>query len=248
MRRESIARVFSAPTAAVLSAVLVLASPLHADLLPDEALYKDHASVLDTPKYVSGLPSYFTDTNLVGAMTDNLVWFGPAGHVFTGTITTTVYRNPDTGFLTFDYQITASDRNTRNMVRAVFGGDWSGVQIFRAGADGSGSSGTGDSGAEWSDGDPYIIGRGALDVLAQPSADFRLGSLGTVLGPGDSSSHIWFETNSTRYIVADADILDTFVRAEGKILAPIPEPTAAILGLLGLAMVGSLRRRGYGVN
>jgi hypothetical protein len=237
MRRESTARMRSAHAAAVLSAVLVLASPLHADLMPDDAQFKDHASVFDTPKFVSGLPSYFEAGNIVGSITDNLVWFGPPGHVFTGTITTTVYRNPDTGFLTFDYQIDASSRNTRNMVRGVIGGD------FRVGADASGLSGTGDPGAEWSDGDPVSIGRGAYDVLAQPSFDFRLGALGTVLGPGDSSSHIWFETNATRYTVADADILDTFVRAEGKVLAPIPEPAAIVLGLMGLAMVGPLRRR-----
>lgn len=227
----------------VLSAIA--AAPLRADLAPGDAQYKTDATVAAfLPKYTIGLPSYFTAANQVGYLQDVLVGFGPPGHVFTGLMTSTVYRDPNTGFLTFDYVLSADARNTRAMVRAGLGGAWKGVTIFEVGADGSGTSGGMDPAPEWTDGDPLSIER-SDDEEEHPAFQLRgAGFMGTTLGASNVSSHIWFKTNATHFAEADADIMDTFVRAETFILAPaVPEPGTALLGLIGIGGLGILRRR-----
>ncbi|HYE02207.1 MAG TPA: hypothetical protein VD963_03115 [Phycisphaerales bacterium] len=201
------------------------------------AAFKDHPTVTDTPKYTMGLPAYFTPGNIVGQLTN-----APINGQLSGLVTTTVYRNPANGFLTFQYEFTSTN-SLSPAVRATLGGQWMLFNVTDAGADSSGVSGGNDPGAEWTDGDPLFLARSPTD--GAPSVQFRAFGLGAGLFNGDFSSNIWFQTNATDFAQAPMAWLDTAITGQGIILAPavIPLPPAAGLGVLGLGLLAVARRR-----
>lgn len=221
-------------TASVIAGSTASGAPLAAG----DSAFKDHPSVPGTPKYTMGTPAYFTNDNIVGTLTAAFT-----GDML-GTVKTTVYENPSTGWLTFEYSFYADDRVQEAVARATLGGFWEGVAVLDAGANSDGTSGTGDPMPEWTDGDPLFLTRDPISY--SPSIQWRAFGLGSGLGGGDHSSHIWFETDQEIFDEFRVGLIDTASVASGRILAPgavIPLPMASMLGLAGLGVVGAARRR-----
>jgi hypothetical protein len=206
-------------------------------LLPGATQYKTHPSVPPGPNYTTTLPAFATGANEVGSL------ISPMTGEFNGTVTTHVYAEPDTGFLSFGYVFALTDMNTAGIVRATMGG-WNGVEITDVGADASGNSGTFDGTPEWLDGDPLNIDRDPFsEGLAFQWRD-AIGAnlIGTVIGPGDLSSVIFVSTRLSQFARAEIDMIDTTVTGEAEVLVPIPEPASVALIVVGLA-VAAFRRR-----
>jgi hypothetical protein len=218
--------------------VLAAASPAWAVMLnPGEPQYKTHASVGSTPKYDTVLPAYFQPANLV----DTLV--APMDGTISGTVISTVYRNPDTDELAFVYQFIRDNSGSQNIVRATLDGSWADTIVYATGAAGDGTSGTSDGSPEWLDGDPLYIMRDP--GLGTPEIQWRAGTLGTIIGRDNTSSVIWFETDNIEYLVSGAAMIGTTSASSlANILAPsgvVPEPTTIAFLLSGTALL--LRRR-----
>lgn len=206
-------------------------------LTPGQTQFKTHPSVPPGPNYTTTLPSFATGANEVGSL------IAPITGEFQGTVTTRVYAEPDTGFLSFGYVFALTDMNEAGIVRATMGG-WAGVQITDVGADASGNSGTFDGTPEWLDGDPLNIARDPFsEGLAFQWRD-AIGAnlIGTVIGPGDLSSVIFVSTTLSQFTRAEVDMIDTTITGESEVLVPIPEPASIALIVAGLA-VAALRRR-----
>jgi len=222
------------------SMVLGAASALASPLLPGQAQFANQAAVSGTPKYTEGLPAYFSPGNIVAQLN------APNVGVLGGLTTSTVYKNPSTNLLTFDYVVSAAATNTRVIVRGALDGPWTNVAITNVGADGSGISGTGDPAPEWTNGDPNYIER---DPATQgPAIQWRTGaadgSIGTVIGPGNTSAHVWFETDAIDFRQSLIGYLDSGSTGSADILVPagvIPEPVT--LALLGMGALGMATRR-----
>lgn len=201
-------------------------------LAPGDAQFIDHYTVGSTPKYISGLPSYFTPANLVAQLSS------PNTGALGGTSLSSVYRDPATNWLTFDYKVTAATTNTRVIVRGALDGQWVDVLIPNVGANGDGISGAGDPSPEWTNGNPNYIER---DPATQaPTIQWRTGaiqgSIGTVIGPGNSSAQVWFETNAVEYRESVIGFLDSGSIGTAAILVPagpVPEPVTLMLLILG---------------
>jgi len=206
-------------------------------LNPGEPQYKPHASVAATPKYDTVVPAYFIPDNLVDTLTS------PMDGTISGTVVSTVYRNPDTQELAFVYQFFRNDIGIENIVRATLDGSWADTIVYAVGAAGDGVSGTSDGSPEWTDGDPLYIMRDP-DLLT-PEIQWRGGTLGTIIGMGNASSIIWFETDNVEYLVSGAAMIGTTSASSlANILAPsgvVPEPTTIAFLVTGTALL--LRRR-----
>ncbi|MBC7835398.1 MAG: hypothetical protein H7Y88_09915 [Phycisphaerales bacterium] len=222
--------------------VLALAgSAIAGPIAIGSSAFKTHPTVPDMPKYTIGLPAYFTAGNVVASLVNAAV----VGQL-AGSVTTTVYRNPDTGFLTFQYEYNASAGNNTPVVRATMNGQWLNFDVLDAGSDASGNSGSGDPNAEWTDGDPLFLARAPDD--GAPNVQWRAFGLGSALNAGDFSANVWFATNATEWEQQDMAWIDTAQVGEGLILAPapaqvIPLPSAAGLGALGMGLAVSYGRR-----
>lgn len=207
-------------------------------LLPGDTQFKTHPSVPPGPAYSTALPPFATGANEVGTLN------APITGEFQGTVTTHVYAEPDTGFLSFGYVFALTDMNIAGIVRATMNG-WTGVDITEVGADASGNSGTFDGTPEWLDGDPLNIARDPFsEGLAFQWRD-AIGAnlIGTVIGPGDISSEIFVSTTMTQFTRAEIDLIDTAVTGESEVLVPIPEPASIALLLLGAAYAARPRGR-----
>lgn len=207
-------------------------------LAPGETQFKTHPSVPPAPNYTTTLPAFATAANEVGTLDS------PITGEFDGLVTTHVYAEPATGFLSFGYVFSLTDMNTAAVVRATMNG-WQGVAITDVGADASGNSGTFDGVPEWLDGDPLNISRDPhSEGLAFQWRD-AIGAnlIGTVIGPGDISSEIFVSTTMTQFIRGGVDMIDTTVTGEAEVFVPIPEPTSIALLLAGLAFAALPRRR-----
>lgn len=229
---------------AVMATACVLTAPAMAvPLPPGTASWKTHPTVPEVPKYTIGLPAYIVPGNIVGTLTSAISSFG-AG-VISGSVTTTVYVNPATGFLTFQYQIQTSAGTTTPVVRSTIAGDWHATSITDAGSDASGLSGALDPAPEWSDGDPMVLFTqlSAGEGFGDPSMQFRAEGRGTVLGPGNTSARVWFETTSTEFTTNVMGLIDSGTVGIAPILTVIPAPGAALLGVLGFGMLRRAVRR-----
>ena len=229
--------------AGVATACILAAPALAVPLPPGGASYKTHPTVPEVPKYTIGLPAYLVPGNIVGTLTSAITSAGSS--VISGFVTTTVYVNPATGFLTFQYQIQTTAATTAPVVRSTIAGDWHTVSVTDAGSDASGHSGTLDPAPEWSDGDAMFLytDMNAGEGFADPSMQFRETGRGTVLGPGDTSARVWFETTATDFTTDVMGLIDSGTVGTAPILTVIPAPGAALLGVLGFGMLRRAVRR-----
>jgi len=200
--------------------------------------WKTHASVSSTPKYDTNVPAWFTAPFLVDSLT------APMAGTISGTVITTIYRNPQTQYLAFDYRFVRNSTGNSGIVRATIDGEWANVSVLNAGANASGTSGTGDANPEWTNGDPLYIARDPL--LLTPDVQFRFGNLGTVIGKNNSSSHIFFETNALLYMRSGAAMIDASNNSSlADVLAPqyvVPEPGTLLLSLGSVGLILHKRR------
>lgn len=222
----------------LVAGVLTLAgTAFGAALNPGDTLFKNDPSVTFTPKYTPTLPTGANGGNLIGTLA------APLLGGFTGTMTSNVYRDPSNGQLTFEYILSMSDRSAGDIVRATMGG-WMGVTITDAGSDASGSSGTFDSAPEWNDGDPYELARDpqsqGIEIQWRQAQGSTL--VGTVIGPGDISAHVFFTTTATGFVQNTAGYIDTTVIGSSNVLVPTPEPASLVVLGAGIA-VACFRRR-----
>jgi hypothetical protein len=229
--------------AALVTACLLASPALGVPLPPGGSSWKTHPTVPEVPKYTIGLPAYLVPGNIVGTLTSAITSAGSS--VISGFVTTTVYVNPATGFLTFQYQISTTADTTAPVVRSTIAGDWHMTTITDAGSDASGLSGALDPAPEWSDGDPMFLytDMNAGEGFADPSMQFRETGRGTVLGPGDMSARVWFETTATEFTTDVMGLIDSGTVGTAPILTVIPAPAAAVLGLMGFGMLRWAARR-----
>jgi hypothetical protein len=135
--------------------------------------------------------------------------------------------------------------NEAAIVRATMNG-WAGIEVTDTGADATVRSGTYDPLPEWNDGDPLYISRDPQTegLAIQWRSGVGSAQIGTVVGPGDISSEIFFSTNMTQFQTGEVDVIDTAVTAEANVLVPqIPEPASMLLMALGAASVVIAGRR-----
>lgn len=230
--------------------VASLTTPCWADLPPGTLQW--NPQLPSQPAYFStSVPAWVL--NPPAAAVSNAIFPPGVGTAFVGTVESAVYyRNgvDASGGLAFTYRFTLDDSYVGDTLkRAIFFPDyWDTVDIDGMGADGSGLStpnvpdplppGT----TFWSDGSPYRLD---IDTAAE-SPDIRWsGPLGgTVIGAGDSSSLIWFETTATTWTdTGIVTLLDTAIGGGAYILVPLPEPGSALLMLVGGAVCARIRRR-----
>ena len=192
------------------------------------------------PFYVSGLPAWLNNGNLLQELTSPIQGIPGFGQ-FRGFVDSAAYR-VGADSVGFAYRIRLASNSADRLVRASLGGDWRDFEIPLAGSDGSGISRnlTG-AGPRWTDGDPYFIERAA--DLGTPLWQFRFGAHGTVLDRNHNSALIWFETNSDGFTIDAISLQDGGVVGAARIIS-IPEPTAALALLpLGLLFLGVGRGR-----
>lgn len=221
----------------IYGSLLTVSAAMAATLNPGDILFKNHPSVPPGgATYSNTLPPFGGGANLVAEQ------ISPFTGDFTGTVTTQVFRDPATSFLSFHYTLALDDVNPAAIVRGTMNG-WAGVGITDAGADASGSSGTFDPAPEWNDGDPLSISRDPQSegLAIQWRQTFTTGLIGTVIGPGDLSSVAFFVTNVTDFRPGEMDVIDTAFSGEANVLVPIPEPASIVL--LSFGAVSLLMRR-----
>lgn len=204
--------------------------------------------VPDTPEYTSTLPSYFTLANQVDQMV--AAYNAVIGNI-TGSVTSTVYRDPATNFLSFQYTFT--NTGASDLLRATIGSpqqEWLGWNISDAGADGSGASTAGEVAPVWTTGDPFFLLRDPLATGAGVTIQWRVGSSGTRLaGPDDISSLIFFETNAPTYQLTNVGLINSGAVSSAQAFAPaplstiIPEPATIVLLGIGIFGAAASRRR-----
>lgn len=235
--------------AALAMGAIVL--PVQADLNPGDD-FQNPDLVTQPPWYTPGLPAWYG-----GAPADSLLSaIAPPtlGTPFVGTVLSEVYfvnGVDSSGGLGFAYQFALDQSYTFDALESASYAPtgWAGVTIFDTGADDSGSStavpppGIPPAGfANWTDGDPYTIRRDSSTAAPEIRWTGTLG--GTEINGGETSSIIWFETDATFWSRGIVTLLDGGVGGAAHILVPgIPEPTGAVLVLIGLASVGYVRRR-----
>lgn len=235
---------------AMILAIAALAIPASAviPLPPGAILYNPGLSGSGEigaggPFYTNTLPSWVNAGNLENSLTSDIAGI-PGFLQFRGTVQSWCYRL-DNGNIGLVYQINLNSNSAPRLVRASIGtAGWDGVGILDAGSDGSGDSTAASGNTTWTDGDPYFIERDGFGM--SPQWVYRLGTDGTILNPTDQSALVFFETDALACAEGAISLLDGGAAGAARILTlgnVIPSPAAASLGLLGLSLVGALRRR-----
>ncbi len=227
-----------------ISAQLAVAvPPTFAQLSPGTTEYKPGTTpVLGPPNYSTTLPSYFTAGNQVDSVSSGLI--GGGGGL---TFTSTVYRDPGTGFLGFEYSLSASGGVSPLTGVVLDDGShpWQGIGITSAGADASGHSTAGSGTPNWTDGDPIHLFRDTVANGAGVTIQFLAAGEGTSVNGGDLSAEIFFATTAPSYRGSAFSVFSGST-PEGSPggLVPVPEPSAFALAALAgtmLAMRAGLR-------
>lgn len=229
----------------LLAAVLAAPAFAAAPLAPGGILYNPQLNGTGEigasgPFYTNTLPSWVNAANLEDSLTANIAGI-PGFSQFEGTVQSWCYRL-DNGNIGLVYRINLNANSAPRLVRASLGtAGWDGTGILDAGSDGSGNSSAGTGNTNWTDGDPYFIERDSLGL--SPQWVFRIGTDGTVLNPGNRSALVFFETDAPDCGPGTISLLDGGAAGAAQILTVVPSPAAAGLGLLGLSVIGALRRR-----
>lgn len=224
-----------------------LATPSFAALAPGMMLY--NPELAGTGEVGSGGPFYnhlpqgwINPGNLLGSLSSPIVGV-PGFAQFSGTVDSAVYQAAP-GLLGFTYCIRLDGNSAANLVRASLAAlGWTGVVVVDAGSDQSGNSTPGTGNTTWSDGAPYFIER-AASPDENPQWTFRLGTDGTTINANQHSAMVWFTVETEFWQRSTISLLDGGATGAARVLTiGIPSPAAASLGMIGLAIVGSLRRR-----
>jgi len=227
---------------AFTAVLLTLASAAQAQgpLTPGKSMVNP-ASPLSavSPIYTAGpVPSAY---NLLVASTT--FPYTPGG-AFTGFVVSKVFAN-SAGELAFSYtfnNLNVPGTAATDIQRTTVNGPnnpWTGVNIFDAGADGSGHSTAvvGPFGT-WTNGNPMDIQRNAINNGL--GIDFSVLSSGTeLLSPtSDQSATIWVTTDATRFAPTNVGLSDNGLVGTSLAYAPIPEPATLFLIIVGMACAG----------
>jgi hypothetical protein len=212
-----------------LAAAQALAAPLN----PGVTLFRNGEG---QPIYTSGPAPQ--SGGLLASTSSSISHIGSG--ILAGTVESFVW-DADAGDgiqLVFGYRITLSETTNRDLVRVTFDGPWSGWQILDAGADSSGST------SHALMGDPRTLFRGNTGNRS-PAAEFFIDApgAGDPLHAGQQSAIIWFHTNATQWGTGTAGLSNSGTVGIASILVPIPLPHAGAMGLAGLAMLATARRR-----
>lgn len=220
------ARFSPAVVVGLLFGMVGSADRLCADPLdPDTTQYKTSPQTPEQPKYQTVRPAYMVPANIV------LTRVSEHEGQLSGTTISTLYLDPASKRLCFDYVVHAGTASTKPITAASLGGEWAGITIWRTGADSTGRSGAFSSSSSWHDGDPADISRYGF-FTQPPSWDFQLGNIGASIGPGEFSSHIWFETSAPSATVSTIGYIGQGAVAEAEILTPAMIPDRDVDGIV----------------
>jgi hypothetical protein len=161
---------------------------------------------------------------------------GVAGtRVIRGTFISSVWESPSG--LTFVYQITQGNGANTAILTSTIGQFMDQWTIFAVGAEFA-EVGAGPHVASTEDARPQKYERplngNRIDITFTPQA----------IGLHSASYWMWFQTNATAWGDGFASVEDGGASAGNlSILVPIPLPTAGLMGLAGLGLIGGYRRR-----
>lgn len=166
----------------------------------------------------------------------NVLWGTPG--LFSGTLTSTVLSGDASnhfgpGALTFTYDLTLDLGSTHVASGLTVGG----YGLFLT--DASFQPGPGVA--------PILVGRDPSGQDAQ--FDFKPFLTGSYILPGQYSAHLVVQTDATSWSGSAATVIDSvgygpfYTLAPTDVLNPVPEPTTAALGLLGVLSTLCFRRK-----
>jgi hypothetical protein len=150
---------------------------------------------------------------------------------FSGTVNSWVYDN--SGGRTFVYRFDVDGGSTHSLGRATLDGAWNLFLISSAGADSTGSGPV--------NGNPAWLQHGVGGIGIQFTDILLPGATG--INAGADSALVWFHTNATAWQIGNAAAIGSGAAANSFALVPIPAPSVAVAGLLGLGLLASRRRR-----
>jgi hypothetical protein len=225
----------------ILLAVLVVGQislePLRsaAQLSPGTTQYKPGTTpALGPPNYSTTLPSYFTPGNQVDSMSSTLIGAGGV------TLTSTVFRDPGSSFLGFEYSLSIGNPTPNPITGLVLdtgSHPWQGIGITLAGADASGHSTASSGTPSWTDGAPIFLFRDTVANGSSVTIQFQNADEGTALNGGDLSAQVFFATDATSYGSATFQVLPT-LQGTPDGFAPVPEPSVVALVTVAGALIG----------
>lgn len=227
---------------------LLCTSAIAAPLLPNTAQWRADIPTIPSEWAPLFAPGYETGVGWSpGEVVDQVQISREAAGPLVSTVTTTVYKLNDGSYI-FDYVIDRSAFPTGSgaiSFASLSGAGWQDVLISDMRVGPVGSSENGDPDAEWVDGTPAYVARDAQSGTPfwRYRAPILNGLLGTLIGPGDTSAHIWFRTNAVGSAPGFMSLsTDDGMNAVVEVLVPmVPEPTSLIL--VGAASLLFARRR-----
>lgn len=233
-------------TLILCAALLALMAPGQAmgdPLGPDSVLFNSDLGT--SPNFTDGSlaathPTFSVLVDTLTAPFDQM----PTNPGITGSLTTNVWLDPSTSALAFEYLFGSTGPSS--LIRATLGGSvkqpWLGVSVLDVGADGTGSSTTASNSPNWTDGDPAFVTRDPTGNGEGIALQWRVILEGTQLDAGNTSSNIWFVTNTTNYQAISVGLQDSGAVSGATGLGPVqPIPEPGTIMLTGLGLVALFR-------